>query len=231
MAPALSWQPPPTLTAPAISGGRAVSAPSSPITADADKGDIRQGQGRGLRVPSQKAVGLACTSVSFISHVGREFLPVTGNHSNYLFDMDHAHRRASHLQNSSHVAGEGSQSDIPGESSQSSIWTLVLILPCQGPGHAHEKGDGLDYITSQIQSFQMGSSRQWLLNEAFGPGHVWVSILERKGLQEGRAGVSGLRLGSPWRVEQAFRCGACGVLWTGATPAEGRTGQAVRAGV
>ena len=36
----------------------------------------------------------------------------------------------------------------------------------------------------------MAGFLQRLLSEAFGPSHVWVSIPERKGLQEGRSGVS-----------------------------------------
>ena len=49
----------------------------------------------------------------------------------------------------------------------------------------------------------MASFLQWLLSEAFGPSHVWVSIPERKGLQEGRSGVSCPGLGRPPGVAPA----------------------------
>ena len=49
----------------------------------------------------------------------------------------------------------------------------------------------------------MASFRQRLLSEAFGPSHVWVSIPERKGLQEGRSGVSCPGLGRPPGVAPA----------------------------
>ena len=43
----------------------------------------------------------------------------------------------------------------------------------------------------------MASFLQRLLSEAFGPSPAWVSIPERKGLQEGRSGVSCPGLGRP----------------------------------
>ena len=43
---------------------------------------------------------------------------------------------------------------------------------------------------NSMSAFQMASFLQRLLSEAFGPSHVRVSIPVRKGLQEGRSGVS-----------------------------------------
>lgn len=45
----------------------------------------------------------------------------------------------------------------------------------------------------------MGSSPQWLLNEASDGARVQARGRGRRSLQEGRAGVNGLAQGSPWR--------------------------------